>query len=55
MPFTLRVQGSRHGQGRMDVPDIEATTVLPGLGEKVYSCCKKASSELEAATHHMSV
>ena len=51
----LCVQGVRgHGQ-RMDVQDIEGGTSLPGLGDKVYCRCEKASFEFEAGTHDLSV
>ena len=51
--YVCKVHG--HGQTRMDVPDIEVESVLPGSCEKV--CCRweKASSESEATAHQLSV
>lgn len=49
----MKIRG--YGQGRMDVPDVEARSVLPDSSEKVCCRCEKASFEAEAAVHHLSV
>jgi hypothetical protein len=39
----------------MDVQDIEAGSFIPGICNKVYCRCNKASSGSKAGTHRLSV